>query len=135
MLARARSCVACLICDCFAVQPIEVSTCRGSQEQDRKGSVGRHQKEGIEWTSTCLARRQWSHATTDMIYEINYSWLQESRMIVKLSRFGAWFETERATFRPASTNDLDGGCLWLDPDTSTTRSFRRYLGQVIGNHQ
>ena len=37
-------------------------------------------------------------------------------MIVNLPYFGAEFETERATFRPAST-DLEHALPWLAPDT------------------
>ena len=37
-------------------------------------------------------------------------------MIVNLPYFEAEFETESATFRPAST-DLDHALSWLDPDT------------------
>ena len=37
------------------------------------------------------------------------------KIMVKFPYFGGELEPECATVRPAST-DLDGRCLWLDPD-------------------
>ena len=57
-------------------------------------------------------------------------------MIVNLPYFGAEFETERATFQPAST-DLDHALPWLDPDTGGRLWVidNQYLGQATGNHE